>query len=60
MEYVDPEGVLNEGEIYFRSSKEISDPMESTDPFTFVGEVLVSNWTLHVNMCSQASMLDLA
>ena len=38
---IDPVGVLNEGEIYIRSSKEIGDPMESTDPFTFLGDVLV-------------------
>ncbi|KAL5519334.1 hypothetical protein ACEPAH_1017 [Sanghuangporus vaninii] len=38
----DPYGVLEEGEIYFRCSTPVSDPMISIDPHTFLGPVLVS------------------
>ncbi|KAL5494878.1 hypothetical protein ACEPAI_340 [Sanghuangporus weigelae] len=38
----DPCGVLEEGEIYFRCSTPVSDPMVSIDPYTFLGPVLVS------------------
>ncbi|KAI5121840.1 hypothetical protein M0805_003273 [Coniferiporia weirii] len=38
----DPYGVLEEGEIFFRSTKCIGDPTTSVDPHTFLGPVLVT------------------
>lgn len=38
---VDPCGVLEEGEIFFRCDEVIGDVTKSVDPYTFRGPVLV-------------------
>ena len=38
---IDPYGVLNEGEIHFKSSKNLKDPLEDSNPNILLGDVLV-------------------
>lgn len=53
--FVDPLGVLNEGEIHFRSSQDIVEGCLYLDPKTIVGDVLVRAVVCH----TRKSMLTL-
>ena len=42
--FVDPFGVLEEGEIHFRSSQKLGDPLTETNVYSVRGPVLVSHY----------------
>ena len=62
---LDPHGVLQEGEIHFKSSKNLKDPIDDCNPNILLGDVLVgsisakrSHCLIHIRARSTAILVD--